>query len=151
MQKLPIELIRNIIATDNNAVDTLHKAFYEISPAYRLMKLRLTHISEGYAKAEFPYIEELSRVGGMLHGGAIVMAIDQIAGTAALTVNKGVNQVTIELKINFLKPLTRGDEPFTVEGKVIRAGKTTIVCEGKIYNSKGDICAIGIGTWYVFY
>ena len=150
MDKLPLQLIREIITGNRDAEDILHEAFRQRSPVYRLFDMRLIEVAEGKAKIEFPYKEELSRIGGMLHGGAIMTVIDQVCGLAAMTVNKGVNQVTMELKINFLKPLTKETEPYVAVGEVIRAGRTTIVCQGKIFNSKGDICAVGIGTWYVF-
>ncbi len=150
MENIPLKLIREIVSGKIDAKDILHEAFREKSPVYRLFNMRLLMIREGYAEIEFPYKEELSRIGGMLHGGAIMTVIDQVCGLAAMTVNKGVNQVTMELKINFLKPLTKETQPYTAVGEVIRAGRTTIVCEGKVFNAKGDVCAVGIGTWYVF-
>ena len=150
MQERSIDIVRKVIEKDESAAEVLHKMFTERSPVYRLTGLKLRKVSEGYVKAEFHYKEELSRVGGMLHGGAIMMIVDQVAGTAAMTVNKGTNQVTVELKVNFLKPLTQEEEPFTVVGKVIKSGKTIIVCEGRIYNSKEEMCVIGLGTYYIF-
>ena len=81
----------------------------------------------------------------MVHGGVITLALDNACGLAVMTVNQGKNQVTMELKVNFLEKLTDG--PFQVIGKVIRSGRTAIVAEGEIRDSNGGLCAKGMGTW----
>ncbi len=65
-----------------------------------------------------------------------------------MTVNSGKNQVTMELAVNFLERLTEG--PFSVTGRVIRSGRTAIVAEGEIRDSKQRLCAKGLGTWLTF-
>lgn len=150
MQKLPLDIIRDVVSGNKEAKEKLHKAFAEVSPIYKLLELKLVDISKGFAKIEFPYKRDFSRVGGILHGGIIMTVIDQVGGLAALTVNKGVNQVTMELKVNFLKPLSKETQPFIAIGEVVRTGRTTIVCQGKVFNAKNELCAVGLGTWYVF-
>jgi acyl-coenzyme A thioesterase PaaI-like protein len=41
------------------------------------------------------------------------------------------------------------DGPFRAQGRVIRNGRTTVVAEAEIRDSKGVLCARGIGTWLV--
>jgi hypothetical protein len=48
------------------------------------------------------------RVGGVLHGGVIMAVLDETMGFAALTLNDGVGQVTVELKVNFLESGVEG-------------------------------------------
>ena len=74
-------------------------------------------------------------------------AIDNACGLAVMTVNPGRDQVTMELKVNFLNQLKDGT--FHVQGSVVRAGRTAIVAEGEIRDSKGVLCAKGLGTWLV--
>lgn len=117
------------------------------SRLYDFIGLKILELKEGYAKTTFPYKKELLRFGGVIHGGVVMTVIDNAAGLAVMTVNDKNNQVTVELKVNFLEPLVHG--PFTCIGRVVRAGKRIAVAEGEVYDSKGKLCAKGVGTWYL--
>ena len=73
--------------------------------------------------------------------------LDNVCGIAVMTVNRGVDQLPTELKINFLEPLRKG--PFRATGKVVRAGGTVAVAEGEVRDAEGTICAKGMGSWYM--
>lgn len=125
----------------------LEKTIYNENPFYRYIGFKILEFHEGSFKATFPYKKELCRIGGGIHGGVIMTVIDHVAGMAALSINEGSDQVTVELKVNFIKPLVK--EPFIAEGRVIRGGKRIIIAEGRIYDGDNDLCALGIGTWYI--
>ncbi|WP_084019884.1 PaaI family thioesterase [Vulcanisaeta thermophila] len=116
-------------------------------PLFQLIGLEFTEIGEGFVKARFPYKREILRRGGVVHGGVIMTVIDSILGVAVMTVNDGVDQYTAELKVHFLEPLRDG--PFTVEGRVIRAGRHLAVAEAEVRDSNNKLCAKGIGTWFM--
>jgi len=69
------------------------------------LEVKIISLEPGRAVIEIPYKQELTRRGKVLHGGMIMTAIDIAGGLAVLTVNDGVDQVTQELKINFLEPI----------------------------------------------
>jgi uncharacterized protein (TIGR00369 family) len=108
---------------------------------------KIENLESGSARLSFPMSENVTRWGGIVHGGVVMTALDNACGLSVMTVNPGKNQLTIELKVNFLEPLTAG--PFLALGKVIRNGRTTVVAEGEIRDSKGVLCAKGIGTWLI--
>ncbi|AWR95658.1 PaaI family thioesterase [Acidianus brierleyi] len=114
---------------------------------YKYIGIKLLEQKEGYVKLQIPYKEELCRRGGVLNGGIIMTAMDFAGGLATLTVNDGIDQVTQELKTNFLEPMYKG--PFTVEANIIRKGRTAVVVEIKFKDNEGKIGAIGLGTWYI--
>ena len=87
------------------------------------------------------------RWGGIVNGGVIMTVIDLAIGLAVMTVNNGYNQYTAELKVNFLQPLKEG--PFTSIGRVIRKGRTLVVGEAEVFDSRNVLCAKGIGTWFI--
>jgi acyl-CoA thioesterase len=120
---------------------------FEGDGIFRYVNLRVDKVDSGNVQLSFPMSEKVTRWGGMVHGGVVMTALDNACGLAVMTVNPGKNQVTMELKVNFLEPLTNG--PFRVLGRVIRAGRTAIVAEGEIRDSKDVLCAKGIGTWLV--
>ena len=104
-------------------------------------------VGRGRAELSFPFGRAIARRGNMVHGGIIMYTLDNVCGIAVMTVNPGVDQLTMELKINFLEPLRRG--PFRASGKVVRAGKTVAVAEGEVRDAEGRLCAKGMGTWYM--
>jgi uncharacterized protein (TIGR00369 family) len=104
-------------------------------------------VGKGRAELRFPLSRAVARRGGMVHGGVIMYTLDNVSGIAVMTVNPGVDQLTMELKVNFLEPLKNG--PFIARGKVIRAGKTVAVAEGEVKDAKGRVCAKSLGTWYL--
>ncbi|MGC9105866.1 MAG: PaaI family thioesterase [Thermoprotei archaeon] len=109
--------------------------------------LKVVELREGFAATEFPYKIALTRPGGIINGGMICAAIDYTGGIAVLTVNDKDDQVTAELKVNFLEPLREG--PFRVQAQVVRKGRTLVTVEAKVFDAEGRLGAIALGTWYL--
>ena len=143
--------LKDIIDEAEIDLDMFNKHLKEVSNYSRLVGTRFIEISKGHAKLEFQYKKELARSGGILHGGVIMGVLDEVSGIAAATVNPGDEQVTLELKINFLKPLSERNSPYTAEANVIRVGKTTIVVQAIIRDKYQKPCAASLGTWYILY
>lgn len=116
-------------------------------PVFSYIRARVVELKEGYSKVTIPYKLEFTRRGGVLNGGIIMTVMDFTGGLATFTVNDGKDQVTQELKVNFLEPMSKG--PFICEGKVIRKGRNTVVVEIKFFDSEGKLGAIGLGTWFI--
>ncbi len=109
--------------------------------------MKILEVNDGKSKLEIPYSERICRRGGVLHGGMIMTSMDYAGGLAVASINDGVDQVTQELKVNFLEPMFKG--PFTVEARVVRKGRTAVVVEIEFKDSEGKLGAIGLGTWYI--
>ncbi|MEM3670150.1 MAG: PaaI family thioesterase [Thermoprotei archaeon] len=126
---------------------TLNEQFSKDGGLFRLVGFSIKEVSEGSASMTFSNSDVATRRGGMVHGGVAMYALDTACGLSVMTVNDSTDQVTLELKVNFLVPLTH--PPFTVSGHTIRKGGRTVVAEGEIVDSKGEICAKALGTWYI--
>ncbi len=143
--------LKDIIDKSEVDLEEFNRLLKEISSFSRFVGTRFIKIEKGYAELIFEYKPELTRSGGILHGGTIMGVLDEVSGIAAATVNPGDEQVTIELKINFMRPLSKDNSPYKAVGKVLRAGKTTIVVQGIIYDRDGNPSAASLGTWYILY
>lgn len=143
------EVFRSIMRGEEDPLMLINDFFQRESPMHRHLGLKITGLGEGWAEAEFSYNERLTRVGGMIHGGNIMAAIDQVGGLAALTVNDKSNQVTLELKINFTRPLTRENSPYKVRAQVMHKGSRTVIVEVRVSDSRGETAALALGTWYL--
>ncbi|ACP37208.1 thioesterase superfamily protein [Sulfolobus islandicus M.14.25] len=125
----------------------IEEIFKNADHVFRYVGAKVLLLEQGRAVVEIPFKEELTRRGNVLHGGIIMTAIDFTGGLAAFTVNDGVDQVTQELKVNFLQPMYKG--PFRVEGKVLRKGSTVIVVEIEFRDAEGNLGAKALGSWYI--
>ena len=85
------------------------------------------------------------------HGAAIAAFMDCVLGLSALSmaVTQANLTSTVEFKINYVKPVHLGDEMIGV-GKVASKGKSLIISTGEVKNAKGDIIALGQGTFNLY-
>lgn len=130
-----------------NLENEVEKFLKQESGLFSIAGFSVEKIGDGYAELSFPFSQQIARHGGMVHGGVISFALDSAGGLAIMTQNSGIDQVTLELKINFLEPLRKA--PFRAIGKTIRFGQTIAVAEGELRDGEDRLCAKGLGTWYM--
>lgn len=128
-----------------NVEKEMQQAMRWDSELYSTVGYEVVRVEDGVAELRFPFSKAITRRGDMVHGGIIMFTLDNVCGIAVMTVNPGIDQLTTELKINFLEPMRKG--PFSAVGKVVRAGNTMAVAEGEIRDAEGKLCAKGMGTW----
>jgi len=130
-----------------DAVAEIQKAMSLDSELFGKMGFRVEKVAKGKAELSFPFSRAAGRRGGIVHGGIIMYSLDNACGLAVMTVNPGVDQLTIDLKVSFLEPLKKA--PFRAIGRVLRAGGTVAVAEGEVRDAAGRLCAKSLGTWYM--
>ena len=59
------------------------------------------------------------------------------------------NFTTLELKVNFIRPLTSETGELRCEGRVIHAGRRTATAEGRVVGPDGKVYAHGTTTCIV--
>jgi uncharacterized protein (TIGR00369 family) len=104
--------------------DKLQEALAEyFAPWVQALGLRVESFETGVATLRLPQSGQLSRVGGMLCGQAMMSAADT-AMVLALIAQFGEFRpcTTVQMNTSFLKPLSGQDA--LVEARVIRAGKS---------------------------
>jgi uncharacterized protein (TIGR00369 family) len=88
----------------------------------------------------------LKQVYGNVHGGIIAMAIDAAMGVA---VNEAIgpdqSAVTIELKVNYLRPVMNSD--FFAFAKLAKQGKQLLTGTIEVHDEEKKLVAIGISTY----
>ena len=89
----------------------------------------LVHVAEGEVDIALPFSDQLTQQDGYLHAGVVAGAADSACGYAALTTMDAAAEVlTVEFKINLLAPAA--GEGLLARGRVVRAGRTLVVCRG---------------------
>lgn len=90
--------------------------------------------------------EDLTQQQGFLHGGVITSIADVTCGYTALTViPEGQEVLTVEFKINLLRPVT--GRKIIAAGSVIKAGKSLVITEAEVMDAdSGKIVAKMLAT-----
>lgn len=82
---------------------------------------------------------------GIVHGGVLATLIDTATFWAAfLRLPDDVGLVNIDLKLNYLKPVTDGT--LTTTGRCIRAGRSLSYAEAGVTDADGKLVAHGTST-----
>jgi uncharacterized protein (TIGR00369 family) len=81
---------------------------------------------------------ELCQQQGHVHAGALTSILDCACAYAAMTVAPpGVDVLTIEFKVKFIRPVARANR-FVAVGKVAnKAGANLTLCQGEIFGEQG--------------
>ena len=90
--------------------------------------------------------EDRTQQQGFLHGGLVTSIADVTCGYTALTVIPvGQEVLTVEFKINLLRPVT--GRKIIAAGSVIKAGKSLVITEAEVTDAdSGKIVAKMLAT-----
>jgi uncharacterized protein (TIGR00369 family) len=115
------------------------------------LDFRLSEVSEGHAvftgtPAEFHY-----NPIGVVHGGLIATLLDSALGCSIHSMlPAGTGYTTLELHVNFVRPLTRDTGEIRCEAKVLHIGKRLGTAEAKVFDSAGKLYGHGTTTCMIF-
>ena len=114
-------------------------------PIARLLGFVLKSIEPGHAVFEMEVDERHHNPMGTLHGGVYCDLADAAMGYAyAATLGAGETFTTIELKINFLRPVR--EATLTAEARVVKAGSTLGYVECDVKDQTGRLVARAAST-----
>ena len=115
------------------------------APIGKLLGLTITHSGTGRATVEFEASGQYANPMGTLHGGVLCDLADAAMGLAYLsTLAEGETLTTIELKINFLRPVWNAK--LRAEARVVRAGKVVGLIECDILDERQRLIARASST-----
>ena len=114
-------------------------------PVGRLIGFHLVSLESGSAVIEFQATENHRNPMGTLHGGVLCDIADAAMGMAyAANLNDGESFTTLELKINFFKPIWNARLRAT--GHVVKQGRTVGMVECDVTDEKGSLVAKATST-----
>lgn len=104
-------------------------------------------LGDGYAQLAFEIRPHHTQHLGVVHGGAIATLADHCGWYAVISqLERGFTSVTIELKINYLKP-AKG-EILTAEAKVVNRTRRTALTTIEIF-AKDTLVAFATATYSI--
>jgi uncharacterized protein (TIGR00369 family) len=114
-------------------------------PLADFLGITFTSQSNGNALAEFHAQAQHANPMGTLHGGILCDLADAAMGVAfATTLGPGESFTTLELKINFLRPVWTG--PLKAEANVLSRGRTIGLVTCSITDEKRRLIASATST-----
>lgn len=120
-------------------------------PFSELMGFHLAEAEQG--RAVFEGVPEFRHYNpiGTVHGGFAATLLDSALGCAIFsTLAKGDTWTTLELKLNFVRAMTKDTGPVRAEGRVIHRGRTVATSEGDLKDRAGKLYAHATTTCMIF-
>ena len=116
-------------------------------PMARLMGFRLVEADAGRVVFEAIPADYHYNFSGAVHGGFAATLLDSAMACAVYTtLDAGQNCPTLELKVNFVKAITRETGSVRGVGTVLHRGRTTALAEGRVETTAGVLLAYATTT-----
>ncbi|MFJ5369788.1 PaaI family thioesterase [Bosea sp. CER48] len=88
---------------------------------------------------------------GTIHGGWTATILDSAMACAAhSTLKPGEGYTTLEMKLNYVRPVMPDSGTVRCEGRLIHRGGTVVTTEGRLVDARGKLLAHGTETCLVF-
>ncbi|MBU0991011.1 MAG: PaaI family thioesterase [Proteobacteria bacterium] len=119
-------------------------------PIARLTGYRIKDVDQGRAVFELEPFEYHYNPFSTLHGGISSTILDTAMTAAVLsTLPIGFFCYTVELKVNFVRPITIDTGVVESHGCVIHSGRNLATAEGRITDGEEKLYAHSMGTFAV--
>ncbi len=116
-------------------------------PIAVLMGMWITEVSEGRVVFAAEPSEYHYNPLGTVHGGVMATLLDSALGCAVQSMlPAGTSYTTLELKVNYLRPITAQTGTVYAEGKIIHVGGRIATAEGRLTDARGKLYAHGTTT-----
>ena len=111
-------------------------------PFAALLGIWITEVSEGRVVFATEPSEYHYNPLGTVHGGVIATLLDSALGCAVQSMlPAGTSYTTLELKVNYLRPITEKTGTIYAEGKIIHLGGRIATAEARLTDAKGKLYA----------
>ena len=117
-------------------------------PMYKLIGMQVVEVRAGYARFRLPFRKELTQPFGVMHGGAFAAVADS-AVAIALWGLVGADKAftTIEMKINFIAPVSSGE--IIAEGTIVHCGRRTAIGDVTLKDQNGRLVGKCLATYMI--
>lgn len=113
-----------------------------------LLGIRFVETNADRVIAELAYREDLTTVGGSLHGGTLMAFADTLGAVATvLNLPPGASTTTLESKTNFVAAARSGT--VRAETTPLHRGKRTMVWQTRLTDATGRLLSLTIQTQMV--
>jgi uncharacterized protein (TIGR00369 family) len=110
----------------------------------------ITEVSEGGVTFTCETDESAYNPIGMVHGGLVCTLLDTVIGCAVhSTLPAGFGYTSIELKVNYLRPVHADGRLLVARGWVTKPGRRVAFADGEVRDADGKLLATASGSCLV--
>lgn len=121
------------------------------APIADLIGFSISEVDEGRVVFECSPAECHYNPIGTVHGGLACTLFDSAMGCAVHTaLPAGVGYTTVELKVNFLRPITTETGRLSCEGRTIHVGGRIATAEARLLDDSGRLLGHATTTCMIF-
>ena len=122
----------------------------EFAPIAILFGYEMVEPSEGAVTMAIQNSEWLCNPARMVYGGALAnLAHDSMAMSVHTLLPKGTTYATLDLTVNFVRPLPPGPGKISSHARVVHKGRTFAVTTAEIKSPEGKTVSTGSASWMI--
>jgi uncharacterized protein (TIGR00369 family) len=111
-------------------------------PIALLLNLRPTKVDHGLVVFECTPDESVYNPIGVVHGGLLCTLADSAAGCAVhTTLPPGVAYTSIDITVNYLRPVTLASGTLVATGRVTKPGRRVALASAEVTDAAGRLVA----------
>jgi uncharacterized protein (TIGR00369 family) len=111
------------------------------------MGMTFAEISHGLVVMNLTPQECQYNMLGTIHGGVMATLLDSVMGCAVhSTLPARGGYSTVEIKVNYVRPITLEEKFLRAEGRILHAGRRIVTAEGAVRDSKNRLYAHGTSS-----
>jgi uncharacterized protein (TIGR00369 family) len=120
-------------------------------PIAKLMGFEIVGVEEGRAVFSCEPNESHYNPIGTVHGGLVCTLLDSVAGCATqTTLPKGMAYTSLEIKVNYLRPVLSTSGKLTAVGVVTKPGRRAAFVDATVTDASGKLVATASSTLLIF-
>ncbi len=120
-------------------------------PIMKTLAFRLVAVEHGRAVFEGEPRAEFYNPLGSVHGGYTATLLDSAAACAVhSTLAKGEFYTSVELKTNFVRPISNASGMLRAAGSIIHRGRTVAIAQAQLKDVAGKLYAHATTTCMIF-
>jgi uncharacterized protein (TIGR00369 family) len=117
------------------------------APLATLIGSQPLEAEEGRYACAIPASQWFCTAGGTFYGGMVALLADHaIGGAVHTTVPAGTSWATLDLKVNFLRPVPPDGRPLEARAAVVHRGRTIAVATAEVRTAEGKTAALATGS-----
>jgi uncharacterized protein (TIGR00369 family) len=111
-------------------------------PIALLLNMWPTKVERGLVVFECDPDESVYNPIGVVHGGLVCTLADSVAGCAVhTTLEAGVGYTSIDITVNYLRPVTLGSGTLVATGRVTKPGRRVAMAAAEVHDGAGRLVA----------
>jgi uncharacterized protein (TIGR00369 family) len=119
-----------------------------LPPIHFLTGLEPTDVAVGEASFTMPATEWLcAPLRGRVQGGAVALLAEAaLSGAIQTTMPAGTAAAPVDLKVNYVRPLTADGRRAVARGRVVHSGRRIAVANAEVCDADGKLVAVATGS-----